>query len=117
MQLDKNTGEIINTYNSTQDVQNKLGIRHGDVKSAIERGGSWANALCAKALGPSGEACWTSGGFLWKEKVRKFRDFPMNRVAEHQMARLTAIKETVEKNGIIDKEHIITYSQVRRYIS
>jgi intein/homing endonuclease/phage/plasmid-associated DNA primase len=107
LQLDKNTGEIINTYNSTQDVENKLGIRHGCVRSAIKREGS-------------------SGGFLWKEKVEnteildgigcktlKMASSPSDLL---RRSRLTAIKETIAKNGIIDKEHIITYSQVRRYI-
>jgi phage/plasmid-associated DNA primase len=97
LQLDKNTGEIINTYNSTQDVQNKLGIRHGNVRSAIERGGS-------------------SGGFLWKEKVENTEILNELGCKTLKLAILTAIEETIAKNGIIDKEHIITYSQVRRYI-
>ena len=97
LQISKENGEILNTYRSTQEVENIIGIHHSNIRDAIRRKGC-------------------SGGFVWKEQElsRDILDEPgcetLNKAHTH------AVNEINTKVGHINDKYIITYTQATNYI-
>jgi len=98
IQKDKYTFNILNTFKSTQEVENTLGIYHSNIRDACLRNGS-------------------SGGFLWEYKNVKgiIQDEPGCETIKNSY--LQAVNEIISKKGIINKKYIINYTQVCYYLN
>ena len=98
IQKDKYRFNILNTFKSTQEVENTLGIYHSNIRDACLRNGS-------------------SGGFLWEYKNVKgiIQDEPGCETIKNSY--LQAVNEITNKAGIANKKYIINYSQVFYYLN
>ena len=98
IQKDKNTFKILNTFKSTQEVENTLGIYHSSIRSACLRNGS-------------------SGGYLWEYKNVKSLDQDESGCETIKNSYLQAVNEITSKTGIINKKYIINYTQTFYYLN
>lgn len=97
VQIDKDSGNIIKKYNSTQEAQNATEIRHSGIKSACDR----------SETGKKG----TSGGFIWRYEHRESEKLEQKGYATVKDA-LDSVKSEL---NIIDSTYSITYSQIRSH--
>jgi hypothetical protein len=97
IQLDKKTNKQIHIYKTTQQAQHATGINHSLIRTACLRFGC-------------------SGGFKWRFLEQKKEILSESGVKTLKDACKQSVKEITDKFGIINKNYIITYTQVIRYI-
>lgn len=93
----KNTNELIKIFDSTQKAQHATNINHSNIFYACERNSS-------------------SGGFSWKFIYQENEILDEPGCKNIKEAREKAILE-YSKNNKLYNEYLITYSQLRRYLS
>ena len=98
VQKDKNTFDIINTFKSTQEVENNLGIYHSNIRGACLRTGF-------------------SGGYLWEYKYIDPIKQDEDGCDTLKNSYLQAVNEITDKIGIINKKYIINYTQTLYYLN
>ena len=96
-QLDKNTNNQINIFQSTQKAQHSTGINHSLIRSACLRNGS-------------------SGGFKWKFLEQKREILDEDGAKTFKDAYEQSVDEITSEFGTINKKYIVTYTQTTRYI-
>ena len=97
VQLDKNTNNQINIFQSTQKAQHSTGINHSLIRSACLRNGS-------------------SGGFKWEFLEQKREILDEDGAKTLKDAYEQSVEEITSEFGTINKKYIVTYTQTTRYI-
>ena len=98
VKMEKKTNTIIKIYKSTQVAQHDTLINHSIILEACKRNG-------------------TSGGYSLKFQHQKKEIQDQNGYSTIMEAHKKAVEEITEKEGVINRKYLVTYTQTRRYIA